>query len=794
MFRNFILTSLRNFRKNKSYVIINAFGLGIALACCITAYLILAFNFEFDDAFDKEKLSSTFLVHTLYKDQGDQIGRHIIAPVNLGPALAENIAGVESYSRYNSAGAYVRVNDKSFSEGIQFADSTFFEIFEFDLIRGAFSSFNKLNTVVISEEAAGKFFDKENPIGQTIKCYLPNEKEKLFVVGAVFKNKPTNSSIRFHIMARHEHFMDVFNLSSSEWGDWRDPALFVKLSNPDRADEIAPLLTEYVTLRNEMKPDAKVTGFSLAPFNKPMNEDDIGWSMINTPISITPLIVFSSMALMILLIACFNLTNTSFAITARRLKEVGVRKVIGASRQMIVLQFLTEMILTVFLSLIVGLILAKFIAAEFADMWNLGYGLSDLNGVNLVVTLIILIFGSSLLAGLYPALNNSKFMPVELLKSNIKLRGANWFTKTLVTLQFAISVFVLIHGVVFIQNTKFQEAIDFGYDYKKVVTVSINSKKEYDLIRARIMNNPKVEKTAISHHMLGWSSYPFPVSIDTSEYQVQHIEVGVNFFETMGLKVYEGRFLDLESSTDQTSSVVVNKAFLTHCDLSDNSLNTIVTIRGEKKRIVGIIENHVDNLFRSTTSEPFIFYQSKPNEYHTMAIRCAPEDREAVSEELESVWQELFPEKPYFGRYQEDSILSGLRDTNDNLKKIFIFLTILGGLLSVSGIYALASLNVEKRTKEIGVRKALGASIRSIVMILSREFAIILGLAVMLGSVGGYFLSTMLLDEIYAYHISVGAFPLVFSSFIIFSMGILTTGWIITKAALANPVHSLRDE
>ncbi len=793
MLRNFLLTSLRNFRKNKSYVIINAFGLGIALACCITAYLIIAFNFEFDDAFDKEKLSNTFIIHTQYQDE-DVIGRHIIAPVNLGPALVENIAGVEQFTRYNSAGAYVRVNKKSFSEGIQFADSSFFRMFQFDLIKGSYESFQKLNTVIISEETANKFFDDGNPIGQTIKCYLPNESEKQFVIGAVFKNKPMNSSIRFNLMVRHEHFMDIYDLSNSEWGDWRDPALIVTLSSPDRAEEIAPLLTEYVKLRNEMKPDAKVTGFALHPFNEPLNEDDIGWSMLDTPISITPLIIFSTMALMILLIACFNLTNTSFAITARRLKEVGIRKVIGASRQMIVLQFLTEMLLTIVLSLIVGLIMAKFISEEFADMWGLRYSLSDLNGLNLVITLLVLVFTASLIAGLYPAFANSKFMPIELLKSNVKLKGTNWFTKTLVTIQFAISVFVLINGVVFIQNTKFQEAIDYGYDYKYIIVTSVNTKKDYDLISGRIRSNPKVENTALSHHMLGWSSYPFPVSIDTTEYQVQHIEVGVNFFETMGLKIVEGRFLDLNTTTDQTSSVVVNKAFLKHCDISNNPISSIVTIRGERMRIVGVIENHVDNLFRSTEEEPFIFYQSKPNEYQTMAVRCAPEDREEINEALEAIWQESFPEKPYFGNYQEDNILGGLRETNGNLKKIFLFLTVLGGLLSISGIYALASLNVEKRTKEIGVRKALGASLSNLVMILSREFAIILGFAALLGSVGGYYLSTGLLDEIYAYHISVGAFPLIFSSLIIFSMGILTTGWIITKAALANPVKSLRDE
>ncbi|MFT7196525.1 MAG: putative ABC transport system permease protein, partial [Marinoscillum sp.] len=245
MLRNFLLTALRNFKKNKSYVIINSFGLGIALACCMTAYLILAFNIEFDDAFDDERYENTFVVHTLYQDK-DRIGRHILAPINLGPALSENIAGVTSFTRFNSAGAFVRVNEKSFTESIQFADSTFFDIFDYELIKGDFGSFQEKNIIAISDLSAKKFFDDENPIGQTIKCYLPNQVERQFVVGAVFKNKPVNSSLYFDILMRYENFMDVYNLTSSEWGDWRDPALFVNLSNPERAEEIAPLLTEYV--------------------------------------------------------------------------------------------------------------------------------------------------------------------------------------------------------------------------------------------------------------------------------------------------------------------------------------------------------------------------------------------------------------------------------------------------------------------------------------------------------------------------------------------------------------------
>ena len=792
MLRNYLRTTFRNFAKNKSYIIINAFGLGIALACCITAYILLAFNIEFDNAFAEDKMKNVYRVHTNLTDPDGRPAQHLMAPVNLAPAMAQDIAAVKRYTRYNNAGGYARYGEKSFNEGVFFADSAFFDIMPFQVVKGDLASFRKLNTIVMSEETAKKYFVDENPIGQVVEFHFPNQKTIHATVGATYVKPPANSSIQFDILMRNEHFMNIFNLSSSEWGDWRDPATLVELYPGQKAADLTALMQPYVTLRNEMRPDMKITAFTLEPFLKPINQDDVQWSVLFLRISVVPLIIFSMMALMILLIACFNLTNTSFALTARRLKEVGVRKVIGASRGQIVFQFLTEMVVTIILSLGVGLIMAKIIAGEFTDMWNLPYGLNQMSGLNLFIMLVILVFVAALMAGLYPALSNSKFQPVDLLKSKVKLKGANWFTKTLVTIQFAISVFVLVNGIVFIQNTKFQDSIDFGYPMKNVLVINIQSESDYNVIKNRIITNPKVNETAISHHPLGWS-YPFPVNIDTVEYQVQHIEVGENFFETMGLRLIEGRFLDMDKATDRTHAIVVNKVFVEKTKLED-PLNQFVIVRGEKLRIVGILENHVDNLFRSKDPEPFVFYGSKPNEYEFMLVNTNPVNMKETREYVEGVWKEEFPDRPFEANLQEDNVLQGTRQVNGNLKKIFLFLTVLGGLLSISGIYALASLNVEKRTKEIGIRKVLGGSVAYIVKLLSREFAILLGIAALIGSVGGYFISGILLDEIYAFHISVGAFPLVFSSLVIFVIGILTTGWIITKAALANPVSSLRSE
>ncbi|MFT7231249.1 MAG: putative ABC transport system permease protein [Cyclobacteriaceae bacterium] len=793
MFRNYLQIAFRSLLKNKSYVLINTFGLGIALACCITAYLLLAFNIEFDDFYEDDKVADIFRIHTNFTQPEGTLGQHINSPINMGPAILQDIAGIKQFTRYNGTSGFVRYGDKSFNEGVVFADSVFFEMFDYPISKGSYESFKDKNAVILSTKVAEKYFPDENPIGKVLTYNFANDKEILGVVAAVIEEVPQNSSMTFDMMMRIENFMDIYNLSTEEWGDWRDPTVFVQLTNPKNYSQMTSLFQQYVPLRNEMKADAKVASFELYPFKSSVNQDDIAWSMINVRMSLIPLIVFSLMALMILLIACFNLTNTSIAIATKRLKEVGVRKTMGASRVQIVIQFLLEMLMTIVLSLIVGYAFSNIIVKEFVEMWNLPYNLSDLNGLNFVIMLLILIFVTALTAGLYPALFSSKFNPVELLKGNVKFKGTNFFTKTLVGAQFAISVIVLLNGIVFMQNTSFQEKVDFGYDMEKVLTVNVQNEQEYEVLKNRAAFNPKVALTSITHHCLGWSSYPFPVKIDTTEYQVQHIEIGENFFEVMGMRLTEGRFLNMNNATDEFKAIVVNKAFIDHVGMTD-PIGKIVHVRDEKRRIVGVVENHVDNFFRSKDPEPFAFYASKHNEYQMMLVRATDDDLADLTTFFETTWKEEFPEKPFQSNYQEEMVLDGMRQTNNNLKKIFLFLTILGGLLSAAGIYALASLNIEKRNKEIGIRKALGATVKQVVFLLGKEFAIILTIAATIGALIGFFLSTMLLNEIYAYHVEVGILATIFAAIVICLIGLLSTSSIILKAALANPVVSLRDE
>jgi ABC-type antimicrobial peptide transport system permease subunit len=300
-------------------------------------------------------------------------------------------------------------------------------------------------------------------------------------------------------------------------------------------------------------------------------------------------------------------------------------------------------------------------------------------------------------------------------------------------------------------------------------------------------------EVSVSNHHVGQSSYQFPVQVDTSEYTTQLMGVGKNYFETMGLRISEGRFLNLENVSDKNEAIIVNRAFLDKIAMKD-PLDKIVTVHDKKRHIVGVIENHVDNLYRSKEPEPFVFYPADAKEYKMMQVKAEPSDLPGVKQYLEDTWKKLYPTRPFESQFQEEIVLGNIQRVNGNLKKIFLFLTVLGGLLSASGIFSLASLNIAKRTKEIGIRKALGATVSNVVMLLNREFVIILTLAGIIGAVGGFYLTNALLDVIYKFHIPIEVFSVVLCAIVIFCIGIFTTSVTILKAAKANPVDTLRSE
>ncbi|MFY0651005.1 MAG: ABC transporter permease [Cyclobacteriaceae bacterium] len=804
MFQNYVNIAFRNVVKNRTYMMINMLGIGIAFSCCITMYTVLAFNIEFDNFFKDQDLSQVYRVHTRAVNSGEKSIDVAQAPFQLAPMAVEELAGIEKTCRLYNDRPVVYNGRDAFRESVAYADSTFFDIFSIPLIHGSHESFQDVNSIFISQYLSKKYFDDENPIGKTISLELKGGHTVSVTVKGVFPSLPINTSFMFRALTRIEHFekankADLTDPSGMKsWENWREVATFFKISPNTNPDLLADLLTPYVELRNNpyrLKFET-VKAFSLKPFSIPMNfQQNRNVKHLRSKLPMELLTLSGILAIFILLIACFNLTNTSLAMMSKRLKEIGVRKVIGATRGQIVFQFLLETILVLLIAILVGLAIAQVVVPAFYDMWSVTFEWESISFGNLTFGLILLILITAMLVGIYPALLNSRFSSLALIKGTVNAKGNNLFTNSLMAMQFAISIITLVTGITFIQNTKFQESLDFGYDKEMLLTKTVENSKDAQAYINVLASNPKILSLSKSNGHIGAQvGVGQLMEFQEVQYRAKIVSVGDNYFQTVGLNLIQGRNFNSRGKSGGATEVIVNEAFIEKAGIED-PIGQKVMVSSKEKQIIGVVENHVDKIVRSGEAEPFVFSPSDQLKRSNFVIaRTEESDIQEVNIFMEDQWKELFPNKPSKVEQQEDIALGIIRRVNGNVSNALLFITILGVLLSISGIFSLASITSKRRIKEMGIRKTMGASVNQLVGLVNRPFIKIMIFAGILGTIGGFFISNFMLSTIYSYHMDVEVFTIVLCVVGIFAAGIGTTSYIIRKTAQLNPADTLRDE
>lgn len=790
MFTNYLKVAVRSLLRNKIYVLINTMGMGISLACCLTAYLLIAYNIEFDDYFNADQTEHIAKVVHHRKTAMGKMEKSLVSPINLAPVAAQEIAGIEDFTRFCNQNGIISHKESAFFENIRFADASFLRMFSPGLSQGSYKNFEEQKSIFLSSSIAVKYFADSNPVGETMTVEINNIKYDV-IVGGVFEEMPLNISFHIDVLMRIEIYLTAHAIAPSQW-DGQHASVLFKLSDIGQSQVVAKQLSKYTQRINESLKDVQSVSFELIPFGQAIAKDEITQSNLRHPIPLVALVIFATLALIILLIACFNLTNTTLALTGKRLKEIGVRKVVGSGRIQIVFQFVIEMVLTVFIATLAGVLLAQLIVPQFALMWQLQFGLAELSKLNLLITLILLLFISALLAGIYPALANSKYKPIDLLKGSKEHAGTTLFSRSLLVIQFSLAVIVLIAGIAFTQNAAYQKELSFGYDIEHILLVTINGEREYDLLKAKIIENPEIEKVAGSSNHIGpYSTVRGIVKLDTTLFKTNIYKVGTGYFDVVGLEIISGRDFNEDIQSDY-DAIIVDENFILNQRMV-NPMDAQIVYKETPYRVVGIVKNHLSGLKYADNSE-HIYLLAKPEDFSRLVVRADPDKLMSVRSYLETEWKKILPGKPFESQLQEEMVYEEANGYNNNLQQIFLFITILGCLLSASGIYALASLNVQKRTKEIGIRKVLGASVQSIVQLLNREFIIILSIAALLGGLGGYYLTDALLSDLYVQHMQIGFFTILVGGLSVFVIGIMATSGTIFKTAVSNPTETLRSE
>ena len=801
MIKSYLLITLRSLMKNKLFIVINVFGMGIAIACCIVAYL----NWEFSAHWDESQKNAGIIYRVqFWREFQGKRDRYGMAPMPLGTYIKHNFKDVNQTVRYMSSYCDMRIGDEIFGTDMVFADSAFFELFTYELKYGSFADFQSKGKVFISDEVARKYYNSEDVVGKPITQIILGKdglrRPKEFEVGGVFKKLPGNSSLRFEVITLLDNFWDINldpELSESNWKRWTH-VLFLKIDDPTRIASITAQMQQYVEPQNKAREDFKISKYYLENFegmmkrdraNPRLESDYLGGGIPEEAIT-APTIL----AAMLLLLACFNFTNTSIAISSQRLKEIGIRKVMGGMRSQLIAQFLGENLVLCFLGLLAGLLLAEWLVPAYDAMWPwLDLNLSYSQHAGFLLFLVALLAGTAILAGSYPSFYITSFEPVSILKGKAKFGGTNWFTRILLGGQFIISLTMIITGFAFYQNGQYQKDYDLGFATHGVISTWVNNEGAFNTYRDALASNKDIEIIAGTKHHIANAWYNDPIKFESVTREVDIMDVGDNYFEVMDMTLVSGRKFQKNSETDRKESVIVTEELVKQFGWTDNPIGKrLVWVDTVRLFVVGVVKNVYARALWAPV-QPLMIRYVAPDKYQQLVVKMDPKKIGEVNEFMEKKWKEVFPNAQYTGQ-MIDQELQETNDINKNVVTMFGFLGFFAALMTGIGLYTLVSLNIVKKMKEIGVRKVLGASLANIVGVINFEFVINLGIATVIGGGLGYLGTNWLMDSIWEYYLKMGLVSLALSVIAMVMIALLSVGYKTLSTASLNPTKTLRDE
>lgn len=795
MIQNYVLITMRNLMRNKVFILINVLGLGFAIACCIVAYL----NWDFSRSFDSTHRNSENIYRVqCWQDTDGVRNRYAVAPTPLGSMIKENIAAVDRVIRYSANAADFRIGDEVFNTNLAYADSAFFEYFNFQLKSGSLTSFHTKSNILLNETVALKYFNSVDVTGRQI-TQLINGTFKEFTVGAVFADQPLNSSFAFDAICLWDNISDINTNAKTIEADWTHMStLFIHVPDKRELPQVVKGLQSYLEPQNRAREDFKLSEYYLEKFGD-LAEHFYGETWLQGDqlrSGIPPSSVFGPafMAGLLLLLACFNFTNTSLAISGKRLKEIGIRKAMGGVRRQLVFQFMNESLILSVISLVFGVLISRFLVPAYNQLWpGIKLSFSQSDTTLLFSFLVILVLVISLIAGTYPAFYVSSFRPAAILKGTTKLGSTNWFTRILLTFQFSIALICIVSGIAFFRNAQYQNNYDLGYAKNGIIRVPLKNYTEFDTYKNALSKNREITVVAGSVNHVSDGYEKATIRDENTEHQVELLAVGVQYLEAMDISITQGRAFTTNSGTDQKESVLVSEEFVKQFGWTGTITGRRLVWRDTiQLYVVGVVRDiHTEGFWKPVA--PVMIRYAGPDQYRQVVVRTDSRKVSEVNAFMKEEWKKISPNTLYPGKVT-DGNLNASAMINKNTMAIFGFLGIVAVFMAATGLYALVSLNILKRTKEIGIRKILGASAAHLATIINFEFFVILALSSLLGGVVGFMFSDTIMDAIWEYYLQMEISSVSLASLTLVIIALATVSYKTLSTAFSNPIHALRDE
>ena len=810
MLKNYLKVAWRNLVKNRTYSLINITGLAIGLSCFLLISLYVLDEMSFD-RYNKQA-ENIYRINSDIRFGGGDLHMALTADM-MGQLLKKDYPQVEQYTRiYVSSGSKLIKKGNAFinEDRVANVDSTFFDVFTLPAIEGdTRSALNEPNTVVITESAAKKYFGSANALGKTIETN--DQKNRFYKVTAVIKDIPHNSHFRFDFL---------FSMKNVDY-DWGQMAshnfhtyLLLKKGTDYKAFEknfdqyidkyVLPFVKQFVRINNmdEFRKAGNLLQYSLIPLTRIHLYSNRSYEL-SPGGNIQYVYIFSAVALFILLIACINFMNLTTARSANRAREVGIRKVLGTERKNLIAQFLSESTLMAILSLVLAILIVYLVLPLFNNVSAKSMQLSGLFSPLILPLLIALPFIVGLLAGSYPAFFLSSFKPIEVLKGRLKLGGKSGSLRSiLVVFQFATSIILIIGTVVIYKQLNYIQTKDLGFNKAQVLVVNDTYalKDNIEAFKNRVQQLSGVTSGTMSGFLPVSSSNRSDNTFSTDAVMdfkngldMQVWRIDYDYLKTMGIQVLKGRNFSKEFGQDSTA-LIINETTAALLGYPDPLGKRLYETNSDNKpvayHIIGVVKNFNYESLRQQVG-PLCFQLSESP--YLISFRVNTTRIAGLVHQVESAWKELAPGMPFSYRFLDQSFDEMYR-VEQRVGKIAMIFSVLAIVIACLGLFGLATFIAEQRTKEIGIRKVLGASVQGIIRLLSKDFMKLVAIAFIIAAPLAWWAMNKWLND-FAYRIPrISWWIFAAAGFMALFIALLTISFQAVRAAISNPVKSLRAE
>lgn len=786
MIKNYFKIAFRNLKKNKGFTAINIVGLAIGMAAAMLIMLWVSSQLNFDNTYPKSKL--IYSVGSMEQsDKGPDVW--FSTPKPLYEVVKNDISEVKQSSRLNNTGGFLFTYDdkKIIAKKGAFVDSAFLQIFELPVLKGnPKTALVEPTDIVLTKDYAMTIFGSTDVIGKSIKV----DSTEVLKVSAILDEIPSNSRFAEMNFFVPWTWMEKINFSDKNWGN-SSVNLFVELYPDANLDAVQ---NKFKTITQKHS-DLKTENFLKQIGDNYLYNDYKNGIAVGGRIDMVK--IFMIIAGFILLIACINFMNLSTAQSERRAKEVGIRKVVGANKRSLISQFLSESILLSIISGLLAFVIVFLLLSPYSDL--VGRKLSlPISNFYFWLSFIGFILLTGLLAGSYPAFFLSSFQPIKVLKGKfVQFQQKISPRKILVVTQFAIAVIMIISTLVIRKQIDHAQNRDAGFNKENLIYISESGdiKKNIELIKNELLSRgiaSSVSRTMspMTERWSGWNGFSWEGKDPNSIINFNRQSADDNVVETLGLRLISGRDFDLKKYPTDSMSAIINESAAKIMNL-ENPLGTQFVDGDDKYTIIGVIKDFIqESPFRTVT--PTVI-EGANMWVNTLNIKFNPKlaTQDALSK-TEQVFKEYNPNYPFDYQFLDEAYAKKFEETQKTgkLATIFAGLTI---FISCLGLFGLAAYMAESRTKEIGVRKVLGASIFSVTKMLSKEFIVLISISCLIGFPIAYWAMNKYISD-FSYRSEINWEIFVITAVLALLITVLTVSYQSIKAAMANPVDSLRDE